>query len=172
MINSCRLPLLLLIGLFASLGAQAQSFQIPDSLPKTKADFVNSESAVIKIVDWYESTPLDMQQNQRKSAGAYLLSWISNSPTVTVNLNAKVVPMTKKNPELLVGFMGGWARYSLQNNYSKNVIQCNMAGIRCMVKMYMSNLDHGMKRNKDIENLEALDQNGGLEDYVVKQLTS
>jgi hypothetical protein len=169
---SFRLPLLLFLGLAIYTGATAQSFAIPDSLPKTKADFINSESEVIKMVDWYESTPMDMEQNQRKSAGLYLMSWISSSPTVTVNLNAKVVPMTKKYPELLVGFMGGWARYSLQNNYSKNVVQCNMAGIRCMVKMYMSNLDHGMKRNKDIENLEALDQNGGLEDYVVKQLTS
>jgi hypothetical protein len=167
-----KLPLLLLISLCSFFGSRAQSFQIPDSLPKTKDDFVQSEPVMIKLVDWYESTPLDVDQPQRKVAGAYIIGWINNSPTVTVSLTEKIVPISKKNPELLIGFMGGWTRYSLQHNYSKDAVQCNLAGLRCMFKMYMASLDHGIKRNKDIEKLQALDQSGGLRDYVVKQLAS
>ena len=62
----------------------------------------------------------------------------------------------------------GWTRYVLQNGYSKDVIQGNVAGIRSAIKVYR--LGNGLKKDKEMEKLIKLDESAGLESWVVTQL--
>ena len=64
--------------------------------------------------------------------------------------------------------MGGWTRYVLQNAYSKDGIQANLAGINTAIKVYK--MGNGLKKDKEMEKIIALDENGGLRDWVTKQL--
>ncbi len=92
-----------------------------------------------------------------------LLAWLTNSPTVTLELNADVLTFTKKNPDLIIIFMGGWTKYSLENNYSSDNIQGSLAGLKSVIKVY-KNLS--LKKDKEVENLIELDNNGELENWV------
>ena len=60
-------------------------------------------------------------------------------------------------------------RYCLEYAYSKHPVQCNVAGLKSMLKAYSANLDHGVRKDKDVEKLLSLDQSG-LEAYVKERL--
>lgn len=132
-------------------------------LPKTKEEFVESEEQVLATINWLETTPFDEQEDKREKQKALLLAWLTNSPTVTLELNADVLTFTKKNPDLIIIFMGGWTKYSLENNYSSDNIQGSLAGLKSVIKVY-KNLS--LKKDKEVENLIELDNNGELENWV------
>jgi len=62
------------------------------------------------------------------------MAWLTNSPKVTIEMDAKTVTFAKKNPELMMIFMGGWTRYVLQNGYSKDMVQGNLAVSKAQLK--------------------------------------
>jgi hypothetical protein len=141
----------------------AQQDNLLSTLPSSKEEFIQSEPAVINTANWLEQTPLD-QKEERKIQQSLLIAWITNSPTVTIELNEKMVPFIKKNDVLLIMFMAGWTRYSLQNNYAKDPVQCNLAGIKTAMKVYKKGI--AVKKDKEMEKLIALDDKGELEQWI------
>jgi hypothetical protein len=147
--------------------ATAQEAKPLSELPETKEEFVASEPRVIATVDWLENTPIDEQEDKHKMQYALLIGWLTNSPTVTLTMNEYVMDYTKKNSELLIIFMGGWTKYSLENEYSTDAVQCNLAGLRSMIKVYKTGK---LKKDKKMQELADLDAAGGLEAWVKKQI--
>lgn len=156
--------LLLIITLSAFAQQQAE---LLSELPKTKEEFVKSEPNVLATIDWLENTPVNEEKDKHKVQYALLLGWLSNSPTVTVTLNSKVLTFTKKNEELLMFFMAGWTRYALENDYSKDIEKGSLAGIRSVIKVYQKG---GLKKDKNIQKLIDLDEKGELEAWVAKKM--
>lgn len=149
--------------------AFSQDTRLLDTLPVKKDDFIKSEPAVINTVDWLVNTPLNQETDKRKLLTTLFTAWVINSPTVTIELNSKIVPVSKKNPELLVIFMAGWTKYSLQNSYSKDIEKGSLAGIKSLLKVYNSGI--GIKKDKEIEKLAELDSKNELETWVAAQLS-
>ena len=135
-------------------------------LPKKK-EFKASEPNFLASVDWIENTPFDEQPEMHRHQYAMIVGWMSDSPTVTISLNGYILDYTKKNKELLSFFMGGWGRYVLQNNYSEDELQGNLAGLRSMIRIYKTG-----KLNKDdaMQRLVDLDEKGELEEWVKKEI--
>ena len=119
-------------------------------VPKTKEEFIASEKNVVATIDWLETTPFNQEENKRLKQKALLMVWITDSPTVTLEINAAILTFTKKNPDLLLTFMGGWTKYSLLNNYSTDQIQGNLAGLKSVIRVY-KNLS--LKKDKEVEKL-------------------
>ena len=136
-------------------------------VPSGKDEFKASEKNVIATIDWLEKTPFDTEETKRKNQQALFIAWVSDSPTVTIELNADILTFTKKNPELLVTFMGGWTKYSLENNYSKDVVQGSIAGIKSVIRVYKS---QSLKKDKEVEKYIALDEKAELESWVKSTL--
>jgi len=161
--------LLLMAFLCLAAGARAQTDSLlQNPLPITKAEFTASEPKVIHTINYLETTPIDKQGDEWRAQATIFTAWLTNAPEVTIDVNAKTTPFIKKNPELLLIFMAGWTRYVLQNGYSKDVIQGNVAGIRSAIKVYR--LGNGLKKDKEMEKLIKLDESAGLESWVVTQL--
>ncbi len=137
-------------------------------LPTTNEEFIESEEQVLATINWLETTPFDEQEDKREKQKALLFAWLTNSPTVTLELNADILTFTKKNPDLIIIFMGGWAKYSLENNYSKDNTQGSLAGLKSVIKVY-KNLS--LKKDKEVEKLIELDTNGELENWVKEIMT-
>jgi hypothetical protein len=121
----------------------------------------------VQAHEWLENTPIKEDEAKHKEQYALLTAWIINSPTVNIEVNSKVLPFTKKNSELLIFFMAGWTRYCLQNNYSKDITQGSLAGIKCAIKIYKAG---GLKKDKEMQKLVDLDDKGELEKWVSEQL--
>lgn len=156
-----------ILALICSTGL-AQSPELLSSVPNTKEEFIASEKQVLASIDWLENTAINEEQGKRKEQNALLVMWITNSPTVTLSINAAVLDFTKKNKELLIIFMAGWTRYALQNNYSREELPGSLAGIRSAIKVYKMGQ---LKKDKEMEKLAGLDEKGGLEEWVKGKLS-
>lgn len=166
--NNLIRPFCILMLVVFALPAIAQQEELLTSVPTTKEEFAKSEPAVINTVNWLENSPLDRDPEKRKLLTMNLTAWIINSPTVTINLSSKTTPFFKKNNSLMIYFMGGWARYCLQNNYSRDDVKCTLAGIKCAMKVYQAGID--MKKDKSMEKLIELEAKGELENWIREQL--
>jgi hypothetical protein len=146
----------------------SQDTGLLDTLPTTKEEFAQSEPTVLHTIDWLENTPLNQEVDKRKLLSARFLAWLTNSPMVTITLDAKVTPFFKKNPDLIMIFMGGWTKYTLQNSYSKDAVKCNLAGVKSAIRFYQ--MGNGIKKDKEIEKLIEMDSRNELEAWVERQL--
>jgi len=159
--------LLMSILLISGVNTFAQNQELLDGLPATKEEFIASEKKVLATINWLENTPINQEPEKRKLQNANLVAWITNSPTVTLEINADVLTFTKKNAELLIIFMGGWTRYSLQNNYSSDAVMGSIAGIKSAIKVYKAGQ---LEKDKEMQKLIDMDEKGELETWVKKKL--
>jgi hypothetical protein len=150
-----------------TLLTSAQEAKPLSELPVTEEEFIASEPRVIATVNWIENTPVDEQEDKHKMQYGLLVGWLTNSPTVTIALHEYVMDYTKKNSELLIIFMGGWTKYTLENDYSTDAVKCNVAGLRSMIKVYKTGK---LKKDKEMQKLVDLDAAGGLEALVTEKL--
>lgn len=158
-----------LISLFASLAisVSAQESKLLSKPSETKEDYKTNEPKVIATVDWIENTPINENEELHKLQYGLLIQWISGSPTVTLSLQNYVMEYAKKNSELLIVFMGGWTRYALQNEYTTDALQCNLAGVMSMIKVYKAGK---LKKDKKMDELVKLEADGKLESWLKDQI--
>src|SRR6478735_4426915 len=146
----------------------AQEFEVPKNISlKTNEDFAKYEKDVIACCKWLQATPLNQEVSKRKEAYAFLLSWGSGAPNVTIEISPKVVKFSEDNTDLLMMFISGWARFALENPAdNKDKHKGNLAGIKSVTAFYKANLKNGMKKNKEVEKLVKLEAEGKLEAWV------
>ncbi|MBO9202118.1 MULTISPECIES: hypothetical protein [Niastella] len=162
------LALLLLVGTCS--WSFAQDSQLLDSLPTTKEEFVQSEKKVLATIAWLENTPLDQETKKHTRQYALMTAWLINSPNVSILVNANVLDFTKKNNDLNMFFLAGWTKYQLENNYSRDELQGNLAGLRCVIRIYRKGV--GVRKDKVMETLVELEDKGELESWLKEQLAN
>ncbi|MGC4099800.1 hypothetical protein [Ferruginibacter sp.] len=150
--------------LLLSTAAMAQNAPKVPELPATKEEFVKSEKDFISIAKWLESTAIGIEAGNRKLLNAWTMAWLTNSPTVTITVRASILKLFDKNPELMMVYMGGYARYCLENSYSKDELKCNIAGIKAAINCY--NLGGEIKKDKALAKVIEKDGEGKLEEWV------
>lgn len=158
--------LLTLICFIFAASAFAQELTVPplDGM-KTEADYNKYEKDVIACANWLEETPLNKDREKRVQANAFIMKWVTGSSNVTIGLDANVMStLADKNEQLLVLFISGWARYSLQNNYSKDNQKGYLEGLKSLINVYKKGID--IKKDKDVEKFVEMDEKGQLEAWV------
>jgi len=151
------------------ISVSAQDFTVPkDYKFENKEDYTSYEPQIKETINWLLNTPIGKSETKRKEANAFLLAWLSGSPDVSINVNADFT-LFKTNPELLMVFIAGLTKYSLENNYSKDQLQGNKAGIQTVVEFYNKNKGY-LKKDKDVEKFEKLIEKKKLEEEIKKKL--
>jgi hypothetical protein len=158
---------LLFIGVVFASTQKNYGQELLSQIPTSKEEFVATEKKVIATIEWLEATPFDKEEDKRAIQKSLLVAWITNSPTVTLEINADILTFTKKNPDLLLTFMGGWTKFSLQNNYSNDNLQGSLAGIKSAIKVYKNLL---LKKDKEMEKLIELENKGELENWIKEKI--
>lgn len=152
---------------FLLLPITTSAQELLNRVPQSESDYKAMEKNVLASIDWMENTPMDQEPEKHKQQYEYLIAWISGSPDITIDLKANIVKFSEKNPELLIVFMGGWVRYALQNNYSNDTFQGNLAGLKSVVKVYKTGV---FKQDKETAKLVQMERNGLLEDWLKERL--
>ncbi len=146
----------------------AQNFEIPANYNLEKPeDYAKYENDVVNCIDWLMEAPVNEQAAKRKEANAFLLKWLSGSPDVHIEINPQIVTFMESEPELLMIFMSGWAKYSIENKDPKNKVAGNMAGIEAVIKYYTKNKAY-LKKIKEVEKYIKMKEKGKLEEHVKK----
>ena len=152
------------IFLFANLIATAQDFTVPQ-LPTNKEEFIKSEPDIIAAAKWLEANPIGTQKEKTIQVNVYVMKWITTSPTVNIEIDADFTnKLFDNNNQLLLMFMAGYIRYSLENNYSKDKLKCYTAGIKSAINNYA--LGGDIKKNKLLSKAIDADKEGKLEEWV------
>ncbi|MAY82990.1 MAG: hypothetical protein CMP59_02565 [Flavobacteriales bacterium] len=150
--------------LFLSLGLIAQEVDIPKDLKLENAeDYKETEQLFIDGANWLLNTPVEEEANKRKEINRFLMMWMTGSPTVTIELVAGIIPA--ECPDCLMSFMSGWTKYSLENDYASDKIECAVAGAENAIEFYKSNKSE-LGKNSDMETLLKQQKKGKLKEYI------
>ena len=149
----------------------AQDFEIPKNIKlKQESDYMKYEDDVLNGINWLENTSIQEQITKRENTSAFVLKWIMGTPTISIGLQAFQIDLTKKNPELLTSFLGGWTKFAIENPSEKeDAIKANIEGFKSLIKVYSANLGKGMKKDNKIEKLIKLSPEE-LKEWVRKEV--
>jgi hypothetical protein len=151
-----------------SLQLFSQDFEVPKNYKLDKAeDYATYEPDVVKCFDWLMKTPVNEQAAKRKEANAFLIKWLSGSPSVSLEIKQEIVTFMGSSPDLFMIFMGGWAKYALESKDYKNKIAGNLAGIESVIEFYKKNKDF-VPKDKNIEKYIEMKDKGTLKGFIEK----
>jgi len=157
--------LLLIVCMLAAYSSFSQQFEVPQNVQlQTKEDFVKYEKDVITATNWLEAVPIGTDDGKRKLVSAFILQWITGSPTVTISVNTFATKLADKNPELVILFMASYTRHALQNNYDTSMINGYVAGVKSVVNLYK--LGGKVKKDKFVLEAVKASDDGKLEDWI------
>ena len=147
----------------------AQDFIVPENIDlKTKEDFVKTEKDVINASKWLELTPIGKEMGKRSKINAFVLMWVTNSPTVSIEMNKLCADLSDRNPDLVAVFLASYCRYVLENYYSTDNLKGYTAGVRGMINCY--SLGGNIKRNKLLDKAAVAEIDGRLEEWVKENM--
>lgn len=159
------LVLFSLMSCSAALYPQSEEFL--EEVPETEEEYAASKQRVINTINWLDQTAINEDVDKRREQTLLFIDWMNGSPSVTITINSSVAVFTKINPELLVTFMGGWAKYTLENDYDTDEVKCNLAGIKSVIAFYKNG--NGLKKDKKVEKLVKMNE-AELEAWVKKYI--
>lgn len=147
----------------------AQDFEVPKDLKLEKAeDYKVYESDIINAIDWLMETPLDKEPNKRKQVNLFVITWLTGSPSVSIEIKGEITDFGDC-ADCLMAFMGGWTKYSLENEYSKDQVKGNTAGIKSVIAFYEKN-KKTIGKIKPIKKYAKLLKKGKLEAHIRKKM--
>jgi hypothetical protein len=147
-----------------SLGLFSQSFDVPKNLTLNKAeDYAPFEQDILNCFEWLMKTPLNEHIPKRKEANAFLINWLSGSPNVKIEIKREIV--TFNSPDLLIIFLGGWAKYSLESKDFQNKKAGSLAGIESVIEFYTRNKEY-LPGDKNVEKYIKMQNRGKLKGYI------
>jgi len=154
----------LLLLLLVTTTITAQEVEIPNNVKFEKAeDYKKNEPLVLESIAWLQKTPLSEKPEKRKEVNAYLLKWMTGSPTVSIEVVSGIVPVDCA--DCLFTFLSGWTKYSLENNYAKDKIDCAVAGAEHVIEFYKKN-KAVLGKQSDIEKMIKRQKKGKLRKYI------
>ena len=146
----------------------AQEFEVPKNCILSKEeDYAKYEGDILKGIDWLLKTPISSQPEKRREVNTFVITWLTGSPTVTVNIKTEIVNFMKPNPDLLMVFMCGWTKYSIETKDNNNTAMGNQKGIEAVIEFYIKNKEY-LKKDNNVEKYIKLKENGKLEEYISK----
>lgn len=163
----------LLIFLFISVmysSAFGQQYYVPYNFKMEKPeDYKNYELLIKETINWYLESSVGKDADQRSDASVFFMKWVEGTPDIRVFIDKNIVIFSESSPLLVVPFMMGWVRYSLNNDYSNDLYEVNKAGIETTLDFYNSNKGFQMT-DKNIEKLEQLREKNKLANFIRKEV--
>lgn len=152
--------------LFSLTNVFAQTLEIPTNYSlETPEDCEALHPTVVQVIDWLQDTPIDEQKDKRTLANAFFIQWLEATPYVGIELHMEFLGYVEKNPELLSIFMGGWAKFAINNPDQKADMPAGaIAGTEAVLAFV--NANPGIKKRKALKKLYALQEEGELEDWI------
>ena len=158
---------LLIISMFLLVGQVfAQGYETPENYKFKKADdYKKSEKDIVSAIDWLSTSPVSEQKAERKKASAFFMTWLTGTPTVSIELNAEIITFMD-DADCLLMFMAGWTKYSIEKK-SDDKVKGTMAGIENVIAFYKKNKS-ALGKNKAVEKYIKLQNKGELAAFIKK----
>ena len=126
------------------------------------------EPEILKCIEYIETAPQDDFSDRRKRINGFFMKWVTLSPDISIIIQPYLVELSKINTNLLLVYMCGWTKYSINNSYSNDSLKCNLAGLESLLNSYQK--CKGVKKDDKIETLIKLKKENKLESWVEEQI--
>lgn len=161
---------------FTTINLIAQDFDIPtDYKLETKDDYAYLEQDVVKAVDWLIENPADKQIKKRTKIHFFLFKWVKKNPYFTFDTSNEIATFLD-SADCIAIFMGGMAKYSIENKDFSDKFNKNLAGVKYVIEFYKNNKKFFKKNKylkntrKSIEKYIALQESKELEKFIKNNL--
>ena len=158
--------LCLVFGLTSILTVQGQTkFEVPQNVELTsKEDYAKYEPAIIDAAKWLEETDLNKEAEKRQQVNAFVLQWVSGSPTVNVDINEQLGKIYGKNAQLLGLYLASYTRTFLENKSTATKFLATKAGLISIMNVYKKGIE--ISKSKEMDKLIKLTEENKLDDYI------
>jgi len=168
--NQGKTLLLCLVIIFANfftvLGQT--KFEVPQNVQlKEKEDYAKYESDIIDAAKWLEETDLDKEADKRREVNAFVIQWISGSPTVNVEITEQLMKIYGKNAQLMGVYLASYAGNFLANKGTATKQSATKAGLISMMNVYKKGIE--ISKSKEMEKLIKLTEENKLDGYIASK---
>jgi hypothetical protein len=134
-----------------------------DLTMETPEDYERLAPLAMKIFDWLYQSPVGQEAEKRQQFNAFLLQWVSGTPTVSIMISEEIVPYMK-DVECLMIFMGAYSKHALQAE-KQDATDATYYATQQVLDFYDRN-KKALGRNKEIEKLAKLEKENDLKKYI------
>jgi len=118
----------ILVLIISCFSIKAQDFEVPKKYKfKNETDYKAEESNIVKAVDWLLATPLHKEEKKRANVNAYLMKWLTGTPTFTLTVLPDAIPYMSDCPPCLMLYMGYWAKVSIETDNNNSSSEYSLA---------------------------------------------
>jgi len=147
----------------------AQDFEVPENYKFQKPeDYKTYEPQIIKAIDFLENTSLSADDAKVMDVNKFLMTWLQGSPNVKIILRAYIMDYCNKNQQFLITYMGGWTKYTLENNDDTDELKGSLAGMKSIIKVYKAG--KGIKEDDNVSKLIKMEEDGKLESWIKDEI--
>ncbi len=161
--------LLLVFLAFSSSIVYSQDCEIPANVKLVdKEDYAPYHNLVVECVGWLESTPIKKEPRKRDQVNAFLIKWMTGTPTLSISYtmyHSEVISVDTKN--LMVPFLGGWSRAIILSDFNLEKYEGMAEGIRTVLGVM--ELPGAPRKSREIKRLIKADKKGVLIEYLKKK---
>lgn len=143
--------------------------QIDSTESHISVAYTQLEPQVLADIDWMTNTPMNENVSLRENKTRFLLMWMSGSPTVKIDMDDRIVTFRGAETWLLMAYMMGWTKYSLEHDYSHDPVDCATAGITTVVHFYEKNRKF-LSKSRVTEKYARMVKANYLREYIEKVL--
>lgn len=152
--------------LTSAITAQGQTkFEVPQNVAmNTEADYAKYEKAIIDAAKWLETTDLNKETGKRQEVNAFVVQWITGSPTVTVDINENLGALFENNTQLLGIYLASYTSNFLEQKSVATKFSAVKAGLTSMMSVYKKGIE--INKNKTMDQLIKLTAEQKLDQYI------
>ena len=160
---------LIALSLILASSSISQSITVPKKcILNTEADFDKYEHNAKECAEFLIATPIHQQTALRGEAAKFLITYVSKSPTIKVELNQNATPFVK-NGELLTIYLASWVKSYTAQNHANNKEEFTIRAANETLNYYTANKNK-IGKVKGIKKFLKLQSAGKLEDHIKANL--
>ena len=161
----------IIIGLILFAFSFSQSFDFSKNYQfKSAKDYDTYQREFLSALKYLEQNSFNINDSKRKKVNAFVLKWITGTPTLSLKIESYMMNFSKKNSDFIIIFLGNMAKYKIENPSDDSNINSQLEGIRSVLNVY--NKQNGIKDDAFIEKVIEIEKNGKLGTWLKTQLKS
>jgi hypothetical protein len=169
----------IIIFIFFSIGtANLFAQTVGNTSWTTIEEFKAEEPSIARNIVWLENNPIATEQNDTKALSEYIISWLSNTPYISVILDGVFLESLMDNKrfkyaeKFKVTYLFGKSLYIIEHQDDLDEVKASARGIEGMITVYneLKQLDPSLN-NSVLEKYSRLSSKFKLEKYVNDRLS-
>lgn len=132
---------------------------------RKKTHYKDVEPIVIKVTNYLFSTPIDDKNNARREAAQFLMKWMDGTPYEIFLLEDKQTHFFNTDTELMLIYMAGLAKFSLENKGIKDHKERTIGALQ-LVLPYLDQQTTKETWSKELWQLMDSYKKGKLKEFI------